>query len=135
MRTFLLKSCILSAALLFLSTQSSAQIFVGDVDINKQDSISVVEVYVGRRGPGNWVLVHVDYGQQGNATVKGLGSRNDQSTIIDPESRTRIIFKSTAAVLNFFERNNWDYVNSLSKNDPDSSGFYYYFKKRKNTVL
>ncbi|TDE09590.1 hypothetical protein [Dyadobacter psychrotolerans] len=124
-----MKSFILLAILFCLSTLCFGQILVGDVDINQVDSIKIAEVYVNRRAVKNVVHVYVDFGQRDNLNAKSVGNRIDDLLILDPETKRKMVFKSTGSVLNFFERKGWEYINGFAENTPDGSG-YYYFRKR-----
>ena len=120
----------LIACLIFLSTFSFGQVFVGGLDINSADSIKIVEVYVNRRALRNIVHVSVDFGQRDNLNAMSIGNRSDDMLILEPETKKRMVFTSTAAVLNFFERNGWKYINGFADNTPDKAGYYYHFRKR-----
>ncbi|GGB97463.1 hypothetical protein [Dyadobacter sediminis] len=125
-----MKPYLLLALFSILPACCSAQIFVGDVDINRADSIKIVEVYINRRVLRNMVNVYVDYGQKDNFNAQSLGYRTDNLIIMQPETKKKMVFKSTAAVLNFFERNHWEYLDGFAENAAADSGYYYYFKKR-----
>jgi hypothetical protein len=125
MKRFLLIGC-----LALMSSFTFGQIVVGDVDINRADSVKIVEVYVNRRAFRNLVHVYVDYGQKDNFNAQSLGNLNDGLVIMDPLTNRKKVFKSTVAVLNFFESNGWEYMNSLIENTPETSGYYYYFRRR-----
>lgn len=125
-----MKSFILSAILVFLSTLSFGQIFVGDVDINLVDSIKIVEVYVDRRAFKNIVHVYVDYGQKDNLNAISIGNRSSYLLVLEPVTKRKKVFISTGGVLNFFERNGWEYINGFAENGPDIGGNYYHFRKR-----
>ena len=125
-----MKSLILLASLISLSTFSFGQIFVGDVDINRVDSIKIVEVYVNRRALRNIVHGYVDLGQRDNSNAQSLGNRSDDLLILESETNKKMIFISTGSVLNFFERNGWEYINGFAENTTDAAGYYYHFRKR-----
>lgn len=111
---------------LFVSLPSFAQVLVGAVDINQADSVEVIEVLIDRRTLGKGVDVYVDYGQQDNITATSLGYKNHALRIMDVDTKMRKVFISTAAVLNFFEKNNWVLI-SNSVVDKESC---YYFRRR-----
>ena len=113
-----------------MSTLGFGQIWVGDVNINQEDSIKIVEVYVNRRALKNIVHVYVDFGQRDNMNAMSLGNRSDDLLILDPETKRKKVFISTSAVLNFFEKNGWEYINGFAENSPENAGSYYHFRKR-----
>jgi hypothetical protein len=125
-----MKRLLLVGCLALTSSFTFGQIIVGGVDINRADSVKIIEVYVNRRALRDLVHVYVDYGQKDNFNAQSLGNSNDVLVILDPETNKKKVFKSTAAVLNFFEKNGWEYTNSLIENTPETSGYYYYFKRR-----
>ena len=125
-----MKQFVLLAGLTFMSTLAFGQIWVGEVNINQEDSIRIVEVYVNRRALKNVIHVYVDYGQRDNMNAMSLGSRSDDLLILDPETKRKKVFISTSAVLNFFEKNGWEYINGFAENIPESAGNYYHFRKR-----
>jgi hypothetical protein len=113
-----------------VSLLSFGQIIVGTTDINRADSIQVVEVFIDRGTFGKSIRAYVDFGQRDNYQAQNTLSRNDNMMITDPATREKKIFKSTAAILNFFESNNWEQYNSLIETVRGTSNFYYYFRKR-----
>ena len=125
-----MKQFISFVCLALVSTMGYGQILVGQVDINKTDSIRIVEVYINRQALKNIVHVYVDFGQRDNLAAGNLGIRSDDLLILEPDTKRRKVFTSTAAVLNFFERNGWDYLNGFAENEPDTPGYYYHFRKR-----
>jgi hypothetical protein len=121
---------LLTAFLLLLPFLSKAQVVVGGVDISNADSIQVIEVFVDRRSWKN-VDAYVDFGQRDNSKVLGLGARADEMKIMDPKTKRKIVFKSTASVINFLEKNDWvHYSNNLALNGGADVGGYYYFRKK-----
>lgn len=125
-----MKQYLFLAVFSIVSTCCSGQIFVNDVDINRTDSIKIVEVYINRRVIRNVVNVYVDFGQKDNFYAKSFGNQTDNLIITYPGTKKKMVFKSTAAVLNFFERNNWEYLDGFAESSSADSGYYYYFKKR-----
>ena len=119
----------LIACLIFLSTFFFGQIFVGGLDLNSADSIRIVEVYVNRRALRNIVHVSVDFGQRDNVCAECLGTRGD-NLVLEPETKRKMAFVSTAGMLNFFERNGGEYVNGFADIAPHKAGYYYHFRKR-----
>lgn len=118
------------AVMFFVPMFCAGQIVVGEVNINAVDSIKIVEVYINReRAFRNFVNVFVDYGQKDNFYSVGIVKQTDNS-IVEPGTKTKVIFKSTAAVLNFFQRNNWEYFDGFADGRPGSTSFYYYFRKK-----
>lgn len=124
-----MKSFFLAIAFL-MPVLCSGQIYVGEVNINAVDSIRIVEVFIDReRAFMNFVTAFVDYGQKDNFNAQIIRKQTDNS-IVEPGTNKKVVFKSTAAVLNFFQRNNWEYFDGFAGNRTGAPGFYYYFKKR-----
>ena len=120
---------------LLVSTLGFGQILVGGVDINREDSIRIIEVYVDRRAFKNIVHVYVDYGQRDNLNALSLGNKSDDLLIVDSESKKKKVFISSGAVLNFFEKNGWEYINGFAENAPGAAGSYYHFRKKHTTRI
>jgi hypothetical protein len=127
-----MKQFIFLSLLLLVSTLGFGQILVGDVDINREDSIRIIEVYVDRKAFKNIVHVYVDYGQRDNLNALSLGNKSDDLLIVDSESKKKKVFISSGAVLNFFEKNGWEYINGFAENTSETAGNYYHFRKRYN---
>lgn len=124
-----MKSIFLVIAFL-MPALCSGQIFVGEVNINAVDSIRIVEVFIDReRAFMNFVTAFVDYGQKDNFNAQIIRKQTDNSIVV-PGTNKKVVFKSTAAVLNFFQRNNWEYFDGFAENRTGATGFYYYFKKK-----
>lgn len=126
----IMKRFFLIGCLALMPSFAFSQIVVGEVDINRADSVKIVEVYVDRRAFKNLVHVFVDFGQKDNFNARSLGNLNEGLVIMDTETKKKKTFKSTAAVLNFFEKNGWEYMNSVIENTSETSGHYYYFRRR-----
>jgi len=125
-----MKNYFLLSVLFIVSMSSQAQVIVGKVDVNLVDSIRIVEVYIDRPAARKVVSVALDYGQMDNSMFGTIGIRNDDFRIMDPKTNSKMVFKSTAAVINFMDRNNWDHYDTVAITSGSSAGFYYYFKKR-----
>jgi hypothetical protein len=125
-----MKTYLFLAVFSLVSTLCAGQIFVGEVDINRVDSIQIVELCIDRLVPKNRVNVYVDFGQRDNSNAQSLGNKTDELIINEPGTKKKMVFKSTAAVLNFFERNNWEYLDGFVETSRGISAYYYYFKKR-----
>ena len=125
MKRFLLIGCMA-----MVPSFTFGQIVVGEVDINRADSVKIVEVYVDRRAFKNLVHVYVDFGQKDNFNARSLGNSSEDLVIMDTGTKKKKVFKSTAAVLNFFEKNGWEYMNGMIENTSETSGHYYYFRRR-----
>lgn len=112
-------------------SHSFAQVVVGDVDINKEEKVTIVEVLITERFSSKSVNVYVDYGQRTNLRAEHLESKASDYRIIDPETKKERVFASTAALLNFMDANNWEHYNSLSGRDSREAQFYYYFRRKR----
>ncbi|MEO6686162.1 MAG: hypothetical protein ABIN24_09360 [Dyadobacter sp.] len=126
----MIKQIILLLSLTLMSKLCFGQILVGNVDINRVDSIRIVELYVNRRALKNIVHVYVDFGQRDNLNAMSVGNRSDDLLIVEPLTKKKMVFTSTGAVLNFFERNGWEYINGFAENTGGTAGNYYHFRKR-----
>ncbi|REA56553.1 hypothetical protein DSL64_26430 [Dyadobacter luteus] len=118
-RTFLL------IALLTSSILSFGQVIVGEVDINQIDDLEVIEVLVDNRSLIRSVDVMVDYGHLQNE-VNAWGKRLE-SRITDPDTKERMVFKSSAHVINFLEKRGWKNYSVVTR----EGVFYYYFRWNK----
>lgn len=125
-----MKSLIFFIAFSLLSSFSYAQVVVGDVDINAADSVNVIEVFIDRRMSRKSVDVYVDFGQKDNSNALTIVGNSDNLMITLPGTKKKMVFKSTAAVINFLENNNWEHYNNLSVDTGNFAGFYYYFRKK-----
>ena len=125
-----MKKYLLIISFILISLSSFGQIFVGDVDINQADSVSVIEVYVDRT-PFKSVDVYVDFGQKDNSRAGGLGSRDADLRINDPVTKNRMNFKSTVAVLNYFDKNGWEQFDAnLALMRGNTIGSFFYFRRK-----
>ena len=125
-----MKSSVLFVVCSLVSLFSYGQVFVGEVNINAVDSINVIEVFIDRRLSRKSVDVYVDFGQKDNSNALGIGNQSDYLMITIPQSKKKMVFKSTAAVINFLENNNWKHYDNLSISTGPFAGFYYYFRKK-----
>ena len=125
-----MKSSVFFAIFSLLSSFSYAQVFVAGVDINAADSINVIEVFIDRRMSRKSVDVYVDFGQKDNSNALTITSNSDNLMITVPGTKKKMAFKSTAAVINFLENNNWEHYNNLAVDSGTFAGFYYYFRKK-----
>lgn len=117
---------------LCIVSQAFSQVLVGDVDINQDESIQIVEVLVTEKFSSKSVNVYVDYGQKTNFRAGSLDGDDKARTIFDPEKKKERVFTSTAALLGFMESNGWEHYDSLvSSDNAKAREFYFYFKKRR----
>ena len=123
-----MKTIFLSIICSFFCYVSFGQIYVGHVDITRLDSLRVIEVVIDRRGSGKTIDVFVDYGQKDNTNSLGMITRSDNVMMKDPRTQEKVIFKSTAAAINFFEQNGWMHYNTIMDRSISDVG-YYYFRK------
>lgn len=125
---------LILATLLMLSTMSRAcaQVLIGDVDINKEEKVAIVEVLITERFSSKSVNVFVDYGQKTNFRAENIENKKVRDyMIVDPETNKEKIFASTAALLNFMAANNWEHYNSLYVRDSGKPGYFYYFRRKR----
>jgi hypothetical protein len=120
-----MKTTFLLIALLSSSLFSFGQVIVGEVDINQIEDLEVIEVLVDNRSLIKSVDVMVDYGQVQNA-VNAWGKRLE-SRFVDPDTQDRMVFKSSAHLINFLEKRGWKNYSVLTKENV----FYYYFRRNK----
>nr|WP_295929062.1 hypothetical protein [uncultured Dyadobacter sp.] len=108
-----------------------AQVLVGDVDINKEENVGIVEVLITERFSSKSVNVFVDYGQKTNFRADSFDGDDKDRKIFDPELKKEKVFASTAALLSFMERNGWEHYDSLMFRDDNRVAAYYYYFRRK----
>lgn len=126
-----MKLTLVPFVMLCTLSHAFAQVFIGDVDINKEEKVGVVEVLITERFSSKSVNVYVDYGQRTNFRAENIESKVSDYIIVDPETKKEKQFASTAAVLNFMEANKWEHYNSLAVRDSGSASFYYYFRRKR----
>ncbi len=97
-----MKSIVLFVAFSCLLAEASAQVMVGDVDINTNKDVKYIEVFFGSKGKG--VIAYVDYGQP----VTGGGAR----TILGPDKQ-QIEFNTNIETLNYLYKNGWEVVTAF----------------------
>lgn len=102
-----------------ISETTAQRIFVNDVDINELD-LEYVELLVTTKllNPTK-VKVYVDYGQ------KWMAKRQ---LIMNPDKKT-IPFNSGMHVLNFMDKNGWDYIEQTVVLDGGNTTYKYLLKK------
>jgi hypothetical protein len=126
-----MKHIFLFSAFFLISKFSFCQVVVGKVDINLDDNIQIIEVLIDRGMSRKSIHVYVDYGQKDNSLANNILLRNDDDmAVTNTETNQKYVFKSTAAALNFFEKNNWEHYNSLIETVKGYSEFYFYFRKK-----
>lgn len=108
-----------------------AQVLVGDVDINKEENVRIVEVLITERFSSKSVNVFVDYGQKTNFRANSFDGDDKGRKIFDPELKKEKAFASTAALLSFMESNGWEHYDSLMFRDDNRVAAYYYYFRRK----
>ena len=124
---------LILATLLMLCTfnRAFAQVIIGDVDINKEEKVAIVEILITERFSSKSVNVFVDYGQKTNFRAENIESKARDYMIVDPETKKEKVFASSGALLNFMDANNWEHYNSLSVRESGNTAFYYYFRRKK----
>ncbi|WP_221392878.1 hypothetical protein [Dyadobacter sp. NIV53] len=130
-----MKFCLLFFVFLLAFSFSYSQVFVGNVDINRDEKIKVIEVMVVDWTLRKNVRVFVDYGQKSNLNAANLANNSENQKITDPVSGKEKVFVSAASLLNFMESNNWEHYNSVIQTESNSSAFFYYFRKKCNEGL
>lgn len=94
---------IILGLFLFLGFIAQAQVTVASININDIEDVNYIRVQVSPRLLLNRIDVAVDYGQE-------RGSFFGRQEVKDKEGKI-IKFRSTAHVINFMDKNGWDYVN------------------------
>jgi len=125
----MIKVCLLSVVFSLTSLISYGQVFVGDVNINQDENIKIIEVLVAARLSAKSINIFVDFGQKSNYRSGSLNNKSKDQRITDPKTQEEKLFVSSSALLNFMESNGWEHYNSLFVND--SGGLFYYYFKRK----
>ena len=122
-----------SLLLLFLLTASFSycQVVVGNVDINQDENVKIIEVMIVEWTLKKHVNVFIDYGQKSNFRAERMNNNSKDQIINDPVSGKEKVFISTGAVLNFMEANKWEHYHSLVRTESNNSIFYYYFRKKR----
>ena len=125
----MIKACLLSVVFSLTSLFSYSQVFVGDVNINQDENIKIIEVLVAARLSAKSINIFVDFGQKSNYRSGSLNNKSKDQRITDPKTQEEKLFVSSSALLNYMESNGWEHYNSLFVND--SGGLFYYYFKRK----
>ncbi len=121
-----MKKLILLNGFLFLFCISVfAQVFVGDVDINKLD-VEYCEIVGKRKFLSDKVKVTVDYGQRKRDLWK--------SKIKDENGKT-MSFEGMIDALNFMNTNGWEYADSFIVTHKEKLVYHYLLKKKKKTII
>lgn len=123
------KYLLLTTSLLF-AVFSYGQVIVAGLDVNKLDSVKVVEVLIERGAIRRSVDVYLDFGQKDNSGYRTIGIKDDDLRILDPLTGRKMVFKSTAAVINFMEKNNWEHYDTVTMTGSSSWSAYYYFRRK-----
>jgi hypothetical protein len=124
-----MKRFFLSVIFFLTGFVSYGQIFVGAADINRLDSVRVIEVVLDRRTSRKSIDVFVDYGQWDNSNSLGIGGRGDNVIVKDPRTKEKVLFKSAAAAINFFERNGWEHYDTVRDRSINDVAYYYFRRK------
>lgn len=119
-----MKKLILLNGFLFLfCIPIFAQVFVGDVDINKLD-IEYCEIVGQRKFLSSKVKVTVDYGQKRGDVSK--------SKIKDANGKTKS-FLGIIDALNFMNKNGWEWADSFIVTHKEKLVYHYLLKKMKES--
>ena len=124
-----MNSFFMSLAFSFLSLASFGQVFVGEVNINEEKSVKIIEVLIADKIKKS-INVFVDFGQKSNFTAGSLNNKSKDQRITDPVTKIEKVFNTTSEVLNFMESNGWEHYDSLVITDRGFNVFYYYFKRK-----
>ncbi len=105
-----------------MATSISAQVVVGNININELDHVKVCQVVATGNIFSKKVIITIDYGQQRQG--------RKASTILTPAGKKQT-FHSAISAMNYMLDNGWIYFDALALNDPDYGGnvYHYYFKK------
>ena len=125
----MIKVWLLSVIFSLTSLLSYSQLFVGNVNINQDENIKIIEVLVAARLSVKSINIFVDFGQKSNYRSGSLNNKSKDQRITDPKTQEEKLFVSSSALLNYMESNGWEHYNSLFVND--SGGLFYYYFKRK----
>ncbi|WP_234607375.1 hypothetical protein [Dyadobacter chenwenxiniae] len=125
-----MKHFFMPIVLALISLPTFGQLFVGKVDIDKSDSIKVIEVMIAEKMSNKYVDVYVDFGQKSNFRAGSIDNNPDDQRITDSTTGKPVRFKSTTDVLNFLEAHNWDHYDSVIIADRGERLFYYYLRKK-----
>jgi len=125
----MIKVWLLSVVFSLTSLLSYSQLFVGNVNINQDENIKIIEVLVAARLSVKSINIFVDFGQKSNYRSGSLNNKSKDQRITDPKTQEEKLFVSSSALLNYMESNGWEHYNSLFVND--SGGLFYYYFKRK----
>jgi len=125
----MIKVWLLSVVFSLTSLLSYSQLFVGNVNINQDENIKIIEVLVAARLSVKSINIFVDFGQKSNYRSGSLNNKSKDQRITDPKTQEEKLFVSSSALLNYMETNGWEHYNSLFVND--SGGLFYYYFKRK----
>lgn len=112
---------ILLPALLISSLPSFGQLLVGDVNINLIKEVYVCEVVIREKLMSKDIDVTFEYGQP----------RKADRYIIDRAKKKNKEFETIAEVINYMEKEGWEYVNSYTYYAQKESPMYRYYFKRK----
>jgi len=124
MTTLFILACIL------LSSSSSAQVFVEELNLNESEDISIIEVFLRTRY-NKGTTVNIDYGQWQQPRVIDFYCLPKET--INESNGEQIVFNSKIHALNFFESNGWDLI-EINNNNTEESNLInsYYFKKEES---
>lgn len=121
-----MKAALLTSFIFLAISPCFSQVFVKGVNINELDSVKIIEVMIDIRSTRKGVDVFVDYGQKDNSEAFDLASKSDGLRIFNPGQNSKMFFKSTGAVLNYLERNGWEFIDTKVQ----SSQHFYYFRRK-----
>lgn len=109
--------------LLLASGYCSAQVVVGDVNINEIPEVQFCQVLAATKFLTNKVVITIDYGQE----IKwGSGS----SQVLDPATGKRRTFNSVIDAINYMEANGWEYVDSIVVTIETQNVYHYHFRRK-----
>ncbi len=112
--------------LLFIGCTLQAQVRVANnINVNDLEDVNYVRVEILPRLLLNRVDVSIDYGQE-----RGSFFLRDQ---IRDENGNVIKFRSTVHVINFMDKNGWNYVNEAVIRTDDGYNIYHYLFKKETT--
>lgn len=107
-----------------IAINTSAQIKVDNIDLNTMPDLKYCEIVGTDVGLlKKKIIITIDYGQEDKAF--------DKASVIQDKDGKSVVFHSMIDALNFFEKNNWQYVNQYVITNTNNSSIYHFLLKKK----
>ncbi|GHB81428.1 hypothetical protein [Persicitalea jodogahamensis] len=108
-----------------MSSYASAQVIVGDVNINDMPEVKFCEMIIDHKFLSPKVMINIDYGQEAKRGDDGM-------YVLDQATRKRREFNSHVAAVQYMEANGWEYVDSAvyKDNTMDVNVYRYHFRRK-----